>query len=189
MKQVLLGPGGFAERAARGPRAAALFGLVLALVLWGCASTKAGPAAGTGGAQAGLGENAIAGNQSSLASFQKGTLGANAGGPLRDIHFSFDDYTVTPEEGTILRADALWLKDHPGTRVQIEGHCDNRGSEEYNIALGAKRAQAAKNYLVTLGIGASRISTISYGKELPLCTENTDQCWARNRRDHFVVLR
>ena len=71
--------------------------------------------------------------------------------------------------------------------VQVEGHCDNRGSEEYNIALGAKRAQSAKDYLVTLGIAANRISTISYGKELPLCTEQTDDCWARNRRDHFVV--
>ena len=74
-----------------------------------------------------------------------------------------------------------------GTRIQIEGHCDDRGSEEYNIALGAKRAQAAKDYLETLGVTADRMSTISYGKELPVCTEDTDECWAQNRRDHFVV--
>jgi peptidoglycan-associated lipoprotein len=72
-------------------------------------------------------------------------------------------------------------------RVQIEGHCDERGSEEYNIALGAKRAQAAKEYLQTLGIAGDRMSTISYGKELPLCTEHTEDCWTENRRDHFAV--
>ena len=71
--------------------------------------------------------------------------------------------------------------------MQVEGHCDDRGSEEYNIALGARRAQAAKEYLTTLGVGGDRISTISYGQELLLCHEENDACWAQNRRDHFVV--
>ncbi|MGH7931649.1 MAG: peptidoglycan-associated lipoprotein Pal, partial [Candidatus Binataceae bacterium] len=112
----------------------------------------------------------------------------NGQGPLSDIHFGFNEYTVEPQDGDVLRDNAKWIESHPNTRVQIEGHCDDRGSEEYNIALGAKRAQAAKDYLQTLGIAADRMSTISYGKELPICTEETDDCWAQNRRDHFVVL-
>lgn len=127
--------------------------------------------------------------ETTLKQFQSGALGApGAGaGPLQDIHFAFNDYTIQPQDGAVLKHDADWLMAHPKTRVQAEGHCDERGSEDYNIALGAKRAQAAKDYLVTLGIPASRISTISYGKELPLCSEHAESCWARNRRDHFVV--
>ena len=87
----------------------------------------------------------------------------------------------------MLKGNASWLTAHPQTKVQVEGHCDERGSEEYNIALGAKRAQAAKDYLVTLGIEGSRVSTISYGKELPLCQEHDESCWQQNRRDHFAV--
>ncbi|MGH7905417.1 MAG: peptidoglycan-associated lipoprotein Pal, partial [Candidatus Binataceae bacterium] len=108
-------------------------------------------------------------------------------GPLSDIHFGFNDYTIDPQDGQVLKSNAQWLEQHPQSHVQIEGHCDERGSEEYNIALGARRAQAAKDYLETLGVAGDRISTISYGKELPLCTEHTDDCWAKNRRDHFVV--
>lgn len=129
------------------------------------------------------------GNKSSLSQFQKGTLGAGENsGPLSDIHFAFNDYTIEPQDGQVLRQNAQWLESHPSTRVQIEGHCDERGSEEYNLALGAKRAQAAKEYLTELGIAGDRMSTISYGKELPLCTEHTEACWAKNRRDHFVVI-
>ena len=73
-------------------------------------------------------------------------------------------------------------------KVEIEGHCDNRGTVEYNLALGAKRAKSVKDYLVSLGIPADRLSTISYGEELPLCREDTEECWARNRRAHSVVL-
>ena len=94
---------------------------------------------------------------------------------------------VPTQDGEVLRSNARWLSDHGNTRVQVEGHTDERGSEEYNLALGAKRAQAAKDYLTTLGVSSDRISTISYGKELPLCTEHDDDCWAQNRRDHFVV--
>jgi peptidoglycan-associated lipoprotein len=110
-----------------------------------------------------------------------------AGGPLTDIHFDYDDFTIRPQDGEILRTNAKWLSDHGNARVQVEGHTDERGSEEYNLALGAKRAQAAKDYLTTLGVSSDRISTISYGKELPLCTDHTEDCWAQNRRDHFVV--
>ncbi|MGH7880603.1 MAG: peptidoglycan-associated lipoprotein Pal, partial [Candidatus Binataceae bacterium] len=122
-----------------------------------------------------------------LSQFQKGKLGADSQGPLTDIHFDYNDSTVRAQDGEILKTNADWLQKNGGSRAQIEGHCDDRGSEEYNLALGAKRAQAAKDYLETLGIDASRLSTISYGKELPLCSEDTDECWAQNRRDHFAV--
>jgi peptidoglycan-associated lipoprotein len=86
-----------------------------------------------------------------------------------------------------LKGNAEWLKRNPAVRVAIEGHCDERGTNEYNLALGANRAQAAKDYLVTLGVAAERLSTISYGEEVPVCTEKTEDCWQRNRRDRFVV--
>jgi peptidoglycan-associated lipoprotein len=82
-----------------------------------------------------------------------------------------------------------WLRDNTKASVELEGHCDNRGTIEYNLALGAKRAKAVQDYLTTQGIAAERVKTISYGKELPLCHEDTEECWARNRRVHFVVGR
>lgn len=163
--------------------------MMLAMVA-GCSSKQSGAGAGAGGpgGAGGIGENGLGPNgSSSLNRFQKGTLDANGQGPLSDIHFDYNDYSVRAQDGEILKSNADWITKNSGTRVQIEGHCDDRGSEEYNIALGAKRAQAAKDYLETLGIAADRMSTISYGKELPVCTEDTDECWAQNRRDHFVV--
>jgi peptidoglycan-associated lipoprotein len=163
--------------------------MMLAMVA-GCSSKQTGPGTGEGavGGPGGIGENGMGANgSSSLNQFQKGTLGANGQGPLSDIHFDYNDYSVRAQDGEILKSNADWISKNSAARVQIEGHCDDRGSEEYNIALGAKRAQAAKDYLQTLGIGADRMSTISYGKELPVCTEETDECWAQNRRDHFVV--
>lgn len=182
------GPGGWRNRSSVPTGAAALIAtaLTLALALGGCASKQARPPGGAGVTGGGLGEQGLGGNKSSLEQFQKGTLGAE-GGPLSDIHFDYNDFTIRAQDGEILRTNATWLGSHPNTRVQVEGHCDERGSEEYNIALGAKRAQAAKDYLVTLGIVGGRISTISYGKELPLCTEHNESCWERNRRAHFVV--
>ncbi len=156
----------------------------IALAVGGCSSKKGGqPGAGEGAGQ--LGESGTPG--SSLQQFQQGSLGGGQQGPLSDIHFAYNEYTIQPQDGSILHSNATWLSQHANSRVQIEGHCDERGSEEYNIALGAKRAQAAKDYLVTLGISGDRISTISYGKELPLCTEHDESCWSQNRRDHFVV--
>jgi peptidoglycan-associated lipoprotein len=134
-----------------------------------------------------LGDQNLGAGGGSLEKFQRGTLQAGSGGPLTDVHFDYDDYTIKPQDGEILRTNARWLTDHGSSHVQVEGHTDERGSEEYNLALGAKRAQAAKDYLTTLGVSGDRISTISYGKELPLCTEHTDDCWAENRRDHFAV--
>ncbi len=162
--------------------------MMLAMVA-GCSSKQSGAGAGQGNTgPGGIGENGLGANGSStLNQFQKGTLGANGQGPLGDIHFDYNDYSVRAQDGEILKSNADWMSKNSATHVQIEGHCDDRGSEEYNIALGAKRAQAAKDYLETLGITADRMSTISYGKELPVCNEDTDECWAQNRRDHFVV--
>lgn len=110
-----------------------------------------------------------------------------APGPLRDIYFDFDRYDLRADARDTLKAHAEWFKDKPSAQVQIEGHCDERGTGEYNLALGAKRAQVAKDYLVALGVSAGRITTISYGKELPVCTEHTEDCWQRNRHDRFVA--
>jgi peptidoglycan-associated lipoprotein len=163
--------------------------VILALMLAGCSSKK--PAAGAGGPGSNpgsVGSEGLGGaGNSSLAKYQKGTLGNGEQGPLSDIHFDYNDFTVRPQDSEILHTNADWMQKNPNSRVQIEGHCDERGSEEYNIALGDKRAQAAKDYLQTLGIAGDRMSTISYGKELPLCTEHTEDCWEQNRRDHFAV--
>jgi peptidoglycan-associated lipoprotein len=167
-------------------RAAALVFALIALIGAGCSSKKNTTEGGQlGPAPGGMGNENL-GSTSSLNQYQKGELGGS-GGPLSDIHFAYNDYTIQAQDSTILRSNADWLSQHPDTHVQVEGHCDDRGSEEYNIALGAKRAQAAKDYLTTLGVSGDRISTISYGKELPLCTDETDDCWAQNRRDHFAV--
>ncbi len=107
---------------------------------------------------------------------------------LKDIHFDFDRYEVRREDEEILKENAAWLKKNPRTKVQVEGHCDERGTVEYNLALGERRASYAKQYLVSLGIAADRISTISYGKERPLVTGHDEEAWAKNRRVHFVVL-
>jgi peptidoglycan-associated lipoprotein len=162
----------------------------MALALAGCSSKQSSVPneSGVGSNPGAIGQEGMGGaGGGSLSQFQKGQLGSGEQGPLSDIHFDYNDYTVRQEDGEILHTNADWLQKNPGRHVQIEGHCDDRGSEEYNIALGARRAQAAKEYLETLGVAADRMSTISYGKELPLCTEHTEDCWAQNRRDHFAV--
>jgi peptidoglycan-associated lipoprotein len=106
---------------------------------------------------------------------------------LKDVHFEFDKYDIRPEAARILDANATWLKGNPRNLVLIEGHCDERGTAEYNLALGERRAKSTMNYLVGQGVAASRITVISYGKERPLCTEKTEACWAMNRRAHHLV--
>jgi len=106
---------------------------------------------------------------------------------LKDIHFDFDKYDIRPDAARTLDANAAWLKSNGNQLLLIEGHCDERGTNEYNLALGERRAKSAMNYLVSQGVQASRITIISYGEERPLCTEHTETCWAQNRRDHFLV--
>ena len=106
---------------------------------------------------------------------------------LKDIHFDFDKYDIRPEDVTILRENAALLKKYPNVKVQIEGHCDERGTIEYNLALGERRATSTKNYLVSLGISSDRISTITFGKEKPLDPGHHEEAWAKNRRAHTVI--
>ena len=104
-----------------------------------------------------------------------------------DIHFDFDKYVLTPQAMMILDDKAAYLREHAGVRVLVEGHADDRGSNEYNLALGDRRANSAKNYLVKSGVAESRITTISYGEEQPLCMQQAESCWSRNRRGHFSL--
>jgi peptidoglycan-associated lipoprotein len=98
------------------------------------------------------------------------------------VHFGFDQYNIEDNDKSTLQRQATWLQKYPAVRVTIEGDCDERGTREYNLALGARRANAVKEYLVSLGVSASRVETISYGKEHPMCTQSTEDCWAQNRR-------
>jgi len=105
---------------------------------------------------------------------------------LKDVFFDFDKYDIRPNDARTLDANAVWLKTN-NDLVLIEGHCDERGTNEYNLALGERRAKATMNYLVAQGVQASRITIISYGEERPTCTEHSESCWAQNRRAHFLV--
>jgi len=105
---------------------------------------------------------------------------------VKDIYFDYDKSDVRASEQASIQADAAFLQQHPNISFTIEGHCDERGSTEYNLALGDNRASAVKNALVGAGIAADRIKTVSYGKEKPFCTESNESCWQQNRRGHFV---
>ena len=106
---------------------------------------------------------------------------------LKDVFFEFDKYDIRAEDAKTLDANATWLKANAENLVLIEGHCDERGTNEYNLALGERRAKAAMNYLVSQGVQANRITIISYGEERPVCNEKNESCWSKNRRAHFLV--
>ena len=108
---------------------------------------------------------------------------------VRDAYFDYDKAEIRPDAQTALQKTADFLKRYPEARVVIEGHCDERGSTEYNLALGDRRANAVKQYLINLGIPASSMNTVSYGKEKPFCTESNESCWQQNRRGHFIPAR
>ena len=158
-------------------RIVVVFGILLGLAA--CSSAEQPPAGGPGGPQplgspgraGGVGSNAIPGSQQDLE--------ASAGDR---VFFAFDRSDISPEARETLTRQADWLRRYPNVTVTIEGHCDERGTREYNLALGERRAQAAKNVLVALGIPASRISTISYGKERPAVAGSTEEAYAQNRR-------
>ena len=161
----------------------ALLAVGLALTLTNCGPKKT--QANLGDASS-LGQGGL-GSGGSLDRFKSG-MQPGEGGPLADVHFDYDRYDLAEQERSTLQQNSEWLKQNPAAKVEIEGHCDDRGTVEYNLALGAKRAKAVKDYLVTLGIPSDRLSTISYGEELPLCHEENESCWQRNRRAHSVVL-
>jgi peptidoglycan-associated lipoprotein len=106
---------------------------------------------------------------------------------VHDVYFDYDKYALRSQDQATADSDATFLKAHPGMKIVIGGHCDDRGSEEYNLALGENRAEALKQALVTDGVPASRIRTVSYGKEKPFCTEENDACWQKNRVDHLKL--
>jgi peptidoglycan-associated lipoprotein len=105
---------------------------------------------------------------------------------VRDAYFDYDKADIRPDARAALSQTADFLKGHPSIKATIEGHCDERGSTEYNLALGDRRATAVKQYLVSLGVSADRLSTVSFGKEKPFCNESNESCWQQNRRGHFV---
>ncbi len=107
---------------------------------------------------------------------------------LKDIYFDFDKYDIRPGDTAILKENAALLKKFPNVKIQIEGHCDERGTIEYNLALGERRANNTKQYFISLGISPDLISTISYGKERPLDSGHNEEAWAKNRRAHPIIL-
>jgi peptidoglycan-associated lipoprotein len=162
------------------------------LALAGCSSTakpdtasasSANPAAETKAKTSAADKSSQ--SSSSLDALQRGETPES--GPLKEVYFGFDRYDLRTDARETLKANAAWLKNNPSATIEIEGHCDERGTNEYNLALGAKRAQAAKDYLDTLGISGGRMSTISYGEEIPVCKEQNEDCWQKNRRARFAI--
>lgn len=153
----------------------------------GAAAAKTSSTGGGDGQRAGTKETDA--TPSSLKALQEGKLPITpASSPLKDVLFDFDRYDLSAEARGVLRGNADWLKNNPSVRVEIEGHCDERGTNDYNLALGAKRAGAARDYLASLGIAADRLSTTSYGEEIPVCQEHSESCWRQNRRARFVIV-
>lgn len=111
----------------------------------------------------------------------------NRGGYLKDAFFDYNKSDLRDDARAALTANADWLKRNTSIQFLIEGHCDDRGTTEYNLALGDRRSNSAREYLVSLGVDASRIRTVSYGKERPFCTAETEECWQQNRRAHFLI--
>jgi peptidoglycan-associated lipoprotein len=108
---------------------------------------------------------------------------------VKDVLFDYNKSDIRTDQALTTHNDAAFLGQHPSIKVVVEGHCDDRGSEEYNLALGTSRAESVKRALLQEGVSADRIKTVSYGKEKPFCTEDNDQCWQQNRVDHFNIAR
>jgi peptidoglycan-associated lipoprotein len=165
--------------------------LLLAFTVSGCPKKTPSPSETSSGLGApGMGEAGVPPAEQAPGDTTRRQLelGPERGGPLQDIHFAYDSFDLSAEARETLRTNADWLQSNSQARVEVEGHCDERGTTEYNLALGAKRARAARDYLVTVGVSPDRLSTISYGEELPLCREANESCWQQNRRVHFLVL-
>jgi peptidoglycan-associated lipoprotein len=169
--------------------ARALAVLLGTLLLAGCAGTRAGKA-GKKDAKGAAGGDASAapaapGAEAFEASLRGKTFIPYEG--LRPVHFDYDQAGLSEEALAALKANAAWLKSRSDVEAQVQGHCDERGTTAYNLALGQKRARAVRDYYRSLGIPLSRISTISYGEEKPACAESSEDCWRRNRRAETLV--
>ncbi len=111
----------------------------------------------------------------------------NSTSPLDPVFFNYDEAVVLPDARAILQRNADWMSKWPTTRIMVQGHCDERGTNEYNLSLGDERASAVKDYLVSLGVSGDRVATVSRGEEEQFCTDAHEGCWSRNRRGHFIV--
>ena len=170
--------------------------LLVAVVGFGCASQSGTTQSGANGSDSSngaAGAGVVPVSQTDRDGGMSGTSSRpslqdfSAVADLRDIHFEFDRYEIRVAEAKILDASAEWLKTHPGYMLLIEGHADERGTNEYNLALGERRAKASMNYLTSHGLQATRITITSYGEERNVCGEKTESCWSKNRRAHFLV--
>lgn len=140
-----------------------------------------------GGVQSGVQSDVHAG--SSIEAMRQGKFAVTPdSSPLGDAFYDFDKYHLRADARETLKRSAEWLKVNPAVRVEIEGHTDERGTNEYNLALGAKRAQSSKDYLISLGVAEGRLNTVSYGEEAPACMDRNEGCWQKNRRARFVVI-
>lgn len=169
-------------------RVQVLLTLALALVISSCA-TKKKKATATDGNQPNVGStsNNEAADLSSIELMADSDSGK--AGALRTVNFAFNSSSLSSSAKNILQGNADFLKANPSVDVQVEGHCDERGGREYNIALGERRAKTVKSYLSALGVSSSRIKTISYGKERPIAFGHDESSWASNRRGNFVVTK
>jgi peptidoglycan-associated lipoprotein len=135
------------------------------------------------------GDQAATRSPSALEALSRGVAAVTPpGAALKDVYYEFDSTNLAVEAQETLKQNAEWMKAHPQSHVEVEGHCDDIGSAEYNLALGAKRAEVAKDFLVSQGIDAGRLVTVSYGKEAPACFERTEECRVKNRRARFVIF-
>jgi peptidoglycan-associated lipoprotein len=167
------------------------FFLILSVALWACSATEEKPAALFTPPEVPntAGEVVAARSPSAMEALSHGLAAITPpGAPLQDVYYEFDSTSLAAEAQETLKHNAEWMKAHPDSRVEVEGHCDDLGTAEYNLALGAQRAQAAKDFLVSQGIDADRLVTISYGKEAPACFEETEECRVKNRRARFVIF-
>ncbi len=176
--------------------AVVLGALLMAAVFGGCATQSANEPS----AIPGLTATILSGRDMDGAGVRAGSPALQAGNSarprlgdfvahdeIRDVHFDFDSYEIALTEATVLDSSVQWLRTHPEALLLIEGHTDERGTNEYNLVLGERRAKASKTYLVSHGISSSRITILSYGEERGLCREKTEGCWTTNRRAHFLV--
>ena len=162
--------------------------LLMAMMLGGCAAQSAGNdpnAAYNGGAMASSQMDRTGTASEMSARPRLGEFVTTA--DLRDVHFDFDSYEVRPAAAKVLQASTTWLKANPDAMLVIEGHADERGTSEYNLTLGERRAKASMNYLIAHGVPAKRIAVMSYGEERSVCREHSESCWSQNRRAHFLV--
>ena len=165
--------------------------VMLSFVLWACSASedKPAPLFTPPLAWNAPGELVAARSPSAMEALSHGVAAVTPpGAALKDVYYEFDSTSLVAEAEETLKRNAEWMKAHPNSRVEVEGHCDELGTAEYNLALGAKRAQTAKDFLVSQGIDADRLVTISYGKEAPACFEHTEECRVKNRRARFVIF-